>query len=91
MTLVSVRLVELAPEDAAAAAAASGWLIRTGQPVAALRYIRIAYELGQPVNVATVLGSYEQLDEASQAAVADDNSTREKLGLTMMKRRLRRV
>ena len=68
---LSVRLVELAPEDAAAAAAASGWLIRTGQPVAALRYIRIAYELGQPVNVATVLGSYEQLDEASQAAVAD--------------------
>ena len=66
---LSVRLVELAPEDAAAAAAASGWLTRTGQPVAALRYIRIAYELGQPVNVATVLGTYEQLDTASQAAV----------------------
>ena len=68
---LSVRLVELAPEDAAAAAAASGWLTRTGQPIAALRYIRMAYELGQPVNVATVIGSYEQLDEASQAAVDD--------------------
>ena len=68
---LSVRLVELTPTDAAAAAAASGWLTRTGQPVAALHYIRIAYELGQPVNVAAVLGSYEQLEAASQAAIAD--------------------
>ena len=68
---LSVRLVELTPDDAAAVAAASGWLVRTGQPVAALSYIRSAYELDQPVNVATVLGTYEQLDAASQAEIAE--------------------
>ena len=68
---LSVRLVELTPDDAAAVAAASGWLVRTGQPVAALGYIRSAYELDQPVNVATVLGTYEQLDAASQAEIAE--------------------
>jgi tetratricopeptide (TPR) repeat protein len=68
---LSVRLVELTPDDAAAVAAASGWLIRTGQPVAALSYIRSAYELDQPVNVATVLGTYEQLDATSQAEIAE--------------------
>ena len=68
---LAVRLVELTPDDAAAVAAASGWLVRTGQPVAALSYIRNAYELDQPVNVATVLGTYEQLDGASQAEIAE--------------------
>lgn len=68
---LAVRLVELTPDDAAAVAAASGWLVRTGQPVAALSYIRSAYELDQPVNVATVLGTYEQLDATSQAEIAE--------------------
>ncbi|MEK9586396.1 MAG: hypothetical protein VW039_09420, partial [Halieaceae bacterium] len=68
---LSVRLVELTPDDAAAVAAASGWLVRTREPVAALGYIRSAYELDQPVNVATVLGTYEQLDAASQAEIAE--------------------
>ncbi len=68
---LSVRLVELAPADGAAAAAASGWLTRTGQPVAALQYIKLAYELDQPVNVAAVLGNYKKLDKASRAAIAD--------------------
>ena len=68
---LSVRLVELTPDDAAAVAAASGWLVRTGEPVAALGYIRSAYELDQPVNVATVLGTYEQLDAASQVEIAE--------------------
>ena len=68
---LAVRLVELTPDDAAAVAAASGWLVRTGQPVAELSYIRSAYELDQPVNVATVLGTYEQLDATSQAEIAE--------------------
>ena len=68
---MAVRLVELDPEDGAAQAAASGWLSRTGQPVAALEFAGNAYELGHPVNVATTLGNYEQMDDDSKAAIAE--------------------
>jgi tetratricopeptide (TPR) repeat protein len=68
---MAVRLVELDPEDGAAQAAASGWLSRTGRPVAALEFAGNAYELGQPVNVATTLGNYEQIDDDSKAAIAE--------------------
>lgn len=67
---MAVRLVELDPEDGAAQAAASGWLSRTGRPVAALEFAGRAYELGYPVNVATTLGNYEQMDDDSKAAIA---------------------
>ena len=70
-SMMAVRLVELDPKDGAAASAASGWLARTGRPVESLYYAGIAYELGNPVNVATHLGSYEQLDGDTQAAVAE--------------------
>ena len=69
--MMAVRLVELDPKDGAAAAAASGWLARTGRPVESLYYAGLAYELGSPVNVATNLGSYEQLDGDAQGAVAE--------------------
>ena len=68
---MAVRLVELDPEDGAAQAAASGWLSRTGRPVAALEFAGNAYELGHPVNVATTLGNYEQIDDDSKAAIAE--------------------
>ena len=68
---MAVRLVELDPEDGAAQAAASGWLSRTGRPVAALEFAGNAYELGHPVNVATTLGNYEQMDDDSKAAIAE--------------------
>ena len=68
---MAVRLVELDPEDGAAQAAASGWLSRTGRPVRALEFAGNAYELGHPVNVATTLGNYEQMDDDSKAAIAD--------------------
>ena len=67
---MAVRLVELDPEDGAAQAAASGWLSRTGRPLAALEFAGRAYELGYPVNVATTLGNYEQMDDDSKAAIA---------------------
>ena len=70
-SMMAVRLVELDPKDGAAASAASGWLARTGRPVESLYYAGIAYELGNPVNVAAHLGSYEQLDGDAQAAVAE--------------------
>ena len=41
-TAMAVRLVELDPNDGAAAAAASGWLSRTGQPAEALRHAGLA-------------------------------------------------
>ena len=66
--MMAVRLVELDPKDGAAAAAASGWLARTGRPVESLYYAGLAYESGSPVNVATNLGSYEQLDGDAQGA-----------------------
>jgi len=68
---MAVRLVELDPEDGAAQAAASGWLSRTGRPVRALEFAGNAYELGHPVNVATTLGNYEQIDDDSKAAIAE--------------------
>ena len=70
-SMMAVRLVELDPKDGAAAAAASGWLARTGRPVESLYYAGLAYELGSPLNVATNLGSYEQLDGDAQGAVAE--------------------
>lgn len=68
---MAVRLVQLDPEDGAAQAAASGWLSRTGRPVRALEFAGNAYELGHPVNVATTLGNYEQMDDDSKAAIAE--------------------
>jgi tetratricopeptide (TPR) repeat protein len=68
---MAVRLVELDPADGAAQAAASGWLSRTGRPVTALEFAGNAYELGHPVNVATTLGNYEQMDDDSKAAIAE--------------------
>ena len=68
---LAVRLVELDPSDGAAQAAASGWLSRTGRPVAALEFAGNAYGLGHPVNVATTLGNYEQMDDDSKAAIAE--------------------
>ena len=70
-SIMAVRLVELDPTDGAAAAAASGWLGRAGRPVESLHYAGMAYELGDPVNIATNLGRYEQLDGDTQAAVAE--------------------
>ena len=68
--MMAVRLVELDPDDGAAAAAASGWLSRAGRPIDALYYATLAFENGYPVNVATNLGTYEALDEGSQVAIA---------------------
>jgi len=69
--MMAVRLVELDPDDGAAAAAASGWLSRAGRPVDAVYYAKLAFEHGHPVNVATNLGTYETLDEGSQVAIAE--------------------
>ena len=68
--MMAVRLVELDPNDGAAAAAASGWLSRAGRPVDAVYYAKLAFERGHPVNVATNLGTYDALDEGSQVAIA---------------------
>ena len=68
--MMAVRLVELDPNDGAAAAAASGWLSRAGRPVDAVYYAKLAFEHGHPVNVATNLGTYDALDEGSQVAIA---------------------
>ena len=68
---MAVRLVQLDPDDGAAAAAASGWLSRAGRPVDAVYYAKLAFEHGHPVNVATNLGTYEALDEGSQVAIAE--------------------
>lgn len=67
---LSLRLAELDPDDGAAAAAASGWLARSGQPLKALQYAALALELGVSVNVAGNLGSFSQLDDDTQLAVA---------------------
>ena len=69
--MMAVRLVELDPDDGAAAAAASGWLSRAGRPVDAVYYAKLAFERGNPVNVATNLGTYDTLDEGSQVAIAE--------------------
>ena len=69
--MMAVRLVELDPDDGAAAAAASGWLSRAGRPVDAVYYAKLAFERGHPVNVATNLGTYDALDEGSQVAIAE--------------------
>ena len=69
--MMAVRLVELDPDDGAAAAAASGWLSRAGRPVDAVYYAKLAFEHGHPVNVATNLGTYDALDEGSQVAIAE--------------------
>ena len=69
--MIAVRLVELDPDDGAAAAAASGWLSRAGRHVDAVYYAKLAFELGRPVNVATNLGTYDALDEGSQVAIAE--------------------
>ena len=69
--MMAVRLVELDPDDGAAAAAASGWLSRAGRPVDAVYYAKLAFERGNPVNVATNLGTYDTLDEVSQVAIAE--------------------
>jgi Flp pilus assembly protein TadD len=67
---LSLRLAELDPDDGAAAAAASGWLARSGQPLKALQYAESALALGVSVNVAGNLGSFSQLDDDTQRAVA---------------------
>ena len=67
---LSLRLVELDPNDGAAAAAASGWLARSGQPLKALEYAEHALTLGVSVNIAGNLGSFSQLDDDTQRAVA---------------------
>lgn len=69
-TAMAMRLAELDPTDGAAAAAASGWLARTQNPLLALEYAGLAIELGVSVNVASNLGGYEQLDPDSKKAVA---------------------
>ena len=69
--MMAVRLVALDPGDGAAAAAASGWLSRAGRPVDAVYYAQLAFEHGHPVNVATNLGTYDALDEVSQAAITE--------------------
>jgi hypothetical protein len=69
-TAMSMRLAELAPSDGAAAAAASGWLTRTGNPLLALHYASLAIKLGAQVNVAANLGGYEQLDQNTQEELA---------------------
>ena len=69
--MMAVRLVELDPDDCAAAAAASGWLSRAARPVDAVYYAKLAFERGHPVNVATNLGTYEALDEGNQVAIAE--------------------
>lgn len=60
-TAMSMRLAELAPSDGAAAAAASGWLTRTGNPLLALHYASLAIKLGAQVNVAANLGAMSNL------------------------------
>ena len=67
---LALRLAELDPDDGAAAAAASGWLARSGQPLKALQYAESALALGVSVNVAGNLGSFSQLDDNTQRAVA---------------------
>ena len=69
--MMAMRLVELDPDDGAAAAAASGWLSRAARPVDAVYYAKLAFERGHPVNVATNLGTYEALDEDNQVAIAE--------------------
>ena len=69
--ILAVRLVELAPEDTAAVAAAVAWLTRTGQPLKAMAFAEIAYRMRQPVNVAATLGAYEQMDSESQALLGE--------------------
>ena len=69
--MMAVRLVELDPDDGAAAAAASGWLTRAARPVDAVYYAKLAFERGHPVNVATNLGTYEALNEGNQMAIAE--------------------
>ena len=69
--MMAVRLVELDPDDGAAAAAASGWLSRAGRPVDAVYYAKLAFEHGHTANVATNLGTYESLDEGRQMAIAE--------------------
>ena len=69
--MMAVRLVALDPGDGAAAAAASGWLSRAGRPVDAVYYAQLAFEHGHPVNVATNLGTYDALDEGSQAIITE--------------------
>ena len=68
--VLALRLAELDPDDGAAAAAASGWLARSGQPLKALQYAESALALGVSVNVAGNLGSFSQLDDNTQRAVA---------------------
>ena len=69
--VLAVRLVELAPEDTAAVAAAVAWLTRTGQPLEAMAFAEMAYGMRQPVNVAATLGAYEQMDSESQALLGE--------------------
>ena len=69
--MMAVRLVDLDPDDGAAAAAASGWLTRAARPVDAVYYAKLAFERGHPVNVATNLGTYDTLDERSQVAITE--------------------
>ena len=69
--MMAVRLVALDPGDGAAAAAASGWLSRAGRPVDAVYYAQLAFEHGHPVNIATNLGTYDALDEGSQAIITE--------------------
>ena len=69
--VLAVRLVELAPEDTAAVAAAVAWLTRTGQPLEAMAFAEMAYGMRQPVNVAATLGAYERMDSESRALLGE--------------------
>ncbi len=69
-TAMAIRLADLDPADGAAAASASGWLSRTGNPLLALHYARLAASLGVQVNVASNLSGYEQLKPETQKAIA---------------------
>ena len=69
-TAMAIRLAELDPSDGAAAASASRWLARTGNPLSALHYAGLATNLGVQVNVASNLAGFEQLAPEAQEAVA---------------------
>ena len=69
-TAMAIRLAELDPLDGAAAASASGWLARTGNPLLALHYAGLAINLGVQVNVASNLAGFEQLEPDAQDAIA---------------------
>ena len=79
--VLAIRLVELAPGDTAAVAAAVAWLTRTGQPVEAMAFAEMAYQMKQPVNLAATLGAYDQIDSESQALLGEKSAIWQRNGL----------